>query len=652
MHSWLQFVVSWVAAHPGLSGVVVFLIALGESLAVVGLLIPGTAVMFAIGALVAAGALNLWTTLAAAVAGAIIGDGLSYWLGYYYRDRVRGMWPFRTHPQWLRAAEGFIERHGGKSVLLGRFVGPVRPIVPVVAGMMRMAPRRFLLANVVSAVLWAPAYLAPGIGFGVAFDLFSRIALRLALLFGLLVAVLWLTGWAVHRLHRWLVPRAVATLALVAQQRARRPWLGRFAGLLIDPRSPDLGALATAALVLLVATWGLHALAEGTVWHQADAAIFRYLAQMRSPWGDHAMQWLSGFGSVPSLAALALWGGIWLAGRREWRLLLYWLGVSLLGMVLLALGMTAVLGQPARLSASSAWQVSLYGLIAMQVAQRLRGDLRWLPYSVVGLLLAGVGFARVYLGIEGLSGWLGGLLLGMIWVTLVGVACLTHAGAGGAVRGLLLGGIMASVAGLAIGYRVPPTSPPLAVITFNHQLTDAQWWHEGWRSLPALRRRLDGEPAEPLNIQWAGDRAVIEAFLGAHGWVAPPPLTPGDALNWLLPGRDNRRLPMLPRLNDGRGPVLVRIHSLDDDAVGTRELVLRLWPSTLRLSDGRPVWVGSLRQRRLVAPLGLLLLPRYGELATNGATWLEGAGVQTRVVHRQRSGVPSPVRLLRMTPSR
>lgn len=649
MHAWLQWVVSWVANHPGLSGGVVFLIALGESLAVIGLLIPGSAVMFAIGTLVAAGALNLWATLAAAAAGAIVGDSLSYWLGYHYCDRVRTLWPFRTHPQWLQTGESFIARHGGKSILFGRFVGPVRPIVPVVAGMMRMVPRRFLLANVTSGLLWAPAYLAPGIGFGVVFDLISRVALRLALLLGLLVAILWLAGWGVHRLHSWLVPRAIAALAAIAQQRSRHPRLGRLAGVLVDPRSPDLGALAAAVLVLIVAAWGLHTLAEGVIWHRGDVAIYQYLAQMRNPLGDRVMWWLSGIGSTTSLISLSVWGTIWLTLRSEWRLLFYWLGASLLGLALVATNSMGLLEASARLSSGSAWQVSLYGLLAMLVAQRLRGDLRWLPYSVAGLLLAGDGLARVYLGVEGFSSWLGGLFLGVIWITLVGVACLTHVGAQRSVSGLLVGCLCAGLVGLGITHRASPKLPsikPSSVASIS--LPGLRWWTQGWKQLPAYRIRLNGGKAEPLNIQWAGKLSRIESFLHAQGWQKPPRPKLSSALDWLLPGHHRQQLPLFLRLNEGRAPVLVSLHPLKGS--NSHELVLRLWPTAFHLANGQPIWVGSLRQRYLMEPLGLLLLPRYREVAASDSTWLEGTGVRMHVVQDKRVSTARIVILLQVTP--
>src|SRR3569832_3009442 len=132
----LKPLLDWISAHPHWGGLAVFAISRRESLAVVGLFVPGVAMMFGIGALVAVGARELWATLTWAAAGAIVGAGLSYWLGHHYKDRLRHMWPFRKYPALMRRGEMIFERHGGKSVLLGRFVGPVRPVITVVASML------------------------------------------------------------------------------------------------------------------------------------------------------------------------------------------------------------------------------------------------------------------------------------------------------------------------------------------------------------------------------------------------------------------------------------------------------------------------------------------------------------------------------------
>src|SRR3569832_2889767 len=158
----LKPLLDWITAHPHWAGRAVFAISLSEALAVVVLVVPGVAMTCGSGALVAGGARERWSTLAWAAAGAIVGDGLSYWVGHHYKDRLRDMWPCRKYPALMRRGELFFERHGGKSVLFGRFVWPVRPIIPVVAGMLGMPPARFLAVNVASTNTKTPAYTLPG----------------------------------------------------------------------------------------------------------------------------------------------------------------------------------------------------------------------------------------------------------------------------------------------------------------------------------------------------------------------------------------------------------------------------------------------------------------------------------------------------------
>lgn len=166
MTGWFTELLSLIEHNPGYAGGIVFAMALAESLAIIGIFIPGVVVLFGVGALIGAGVLDFWAMCLWAIAGAVIGDGLSYWLGHHFEyltDRWR--W-FRLHPDHLRRGVTFFEKYGDLSVALGRFFGPIRAVVPLVAGLMHMPPKRFYVANVLSALAWAPAYLAPGMLFG------------------------------------------------------------------------------------------------------------------------------------------------------------------------------------------------------------------------------------------------------------------------------------------------------------------------------------------------------------------------------------------------------------------------------------------------------------------------------------------------------
>jgi membrane protein DedA with SNARE-associated domain len=140
-----------------------FIIAFAESLAVVSLFVPATVMLLGIGALVSAGVVGFWEVFAAGVAGAILGNVISYWIGYRFKHSIEGSWFFRKRPELLQRGHDFFERHGGKSVFLGRFFGPTRAVVPLIAGMTAMPRRRFLAANVLSALIWVVLSISPGL---------------------------------------------------------------------------------------------------------------------------------------------------------------------------------------------------------------------------------------------------------------------------------------------------------------------------------------------------------------------------------------------------------------------------------------------------------------------------------------------------------
>lgn len=144
------------------AGPITFLLTLGESMVLLGLFIPATALMLLTGGLIGAGTLDPWNIMAWGIAGAIVGDALSYGLGRWAGPNVLRRWPLRQQRTAVARARLFFYRYGFASVLIGRFLGPIRSTIPTVAGVMGMAQGRFQMANVLSALLWMPLMLAPG----------------------------------------------------------------------------------------------------------------------------------------------------------------------------------------------------------------------------------------------------------------------------------------------------------------------------------------------------------------------------------------------------------------------------------------------------------------------------------------------------------
>ena len=162
MHLDFGVITGFIAAHSEWALPLAFLVSFAESVAFVSLVVPGTAILVACGALVPGGTLSFWPLMAGAVLGATLGDGLSYGLGWRYGQSINRMWPLSRYPGTVAMAEAFLRRHGVASVAIGRFFGPIRAVVPLAAGIVRMKGLHFWLANVVSALVWAPAVLAPG----------------------------------------------------------------------------------------------------------------------------------------------------------------------------------------------------------------------------------------------------------------------------------------------------------------------------------------------------------------------------------------------------------------------------------------------------------------------------------------------------------
>ncbi len=162
MEDFAQQLLDFIKTYQGWAIAVMFMTSFGESFAFLSLLFPGTTLLIAAGALIKSGTLPLWPIMTGAVLGAVLGDAVSFWIGRRFGGRLVGIWPFTRNPQLLAAGVQFFHRHGGKSVFIGRFFGPVRAIIPLAAGIMRMAPRLFWAANVTSALVWAPMLLLAG----------------------------------------------------------------------------------------------------------------------------------------------------------------------------------------------------------------------------------------------------------------------------------------------------------------------------------------------------------------------------------------------------------------------------------------------------------------------------------------------------------
>ena len=198
MTSFFAPIIDFVAAHPHYAITAVFFLALSEAVPLIGIVVPGSTLIIAISAIATGADVNPWLLLLAATVGAILGDGLSFWLGQRYKRQILLAWPLNRYPQFVDRSETFIIRHGAASVFLARFAAVVRAFVPLVAGILGMSPRQFYAANVLSALAWAPAHVFPGVLLAMVLRLAGVSAGQLAMLAIAAVIAFAISVWAIR----------------------------------------------------------------------------------------------------------------------------------------------------------------------------------------------------------------------------------------------------------------------------------------------------------------------------------------------------------------------------------------------------------------------------------------------------------------------
>ncbi len=200
MEAWIQHLFSQSLEY---ALIAVALVTFLESLAFVGLLLPGTVLMASLGALVGSGQIGLYPAWAAGFVGCLIGDWVSYGIGWKFQGPLHRWKYLKKYKGLLDKTEHALHQHSMFTILVGRFVGPTRPLIPLAAGMLELPVRKFLPPNLIGCILWPPAYLMPGILAGVAIDVpqaaqggsFKWLLLLVALL-------LWVGGWLLWRWSR------------------------------------------------------------------------------------------------------------------------------------------------------------------------------------------------------------------------------------------------------------------------------------------------------------------------------------------------------------------------------------------------------------------------------------------------------------------
>ena len=620
--AFLTSLFDWLQQNPVVSLLFVFLVACGESLAVVGLIVPGALLMVGFGALIALDYLAFGPTVIAAILGAITGDGISYWLGVKYNRNLAGIWPFKRYPELLNRGEIFFQRHGGKSVLLGRFVGPLRPIIPAIAGMLRMPMRQFLFINIFSALLWAPLYLLPGIIFGASLELASEFAGRFTLLLVVLVFGLWFLVWLIRLGYLWFMPYSDAVMARLVNWSRRHPLAGEIPAAIVAPEHAEIRGLSLLAVILLLTTIGFILLSQVSGYfpfmHNLNQLVFHTLQALHNPPFDHAMVFISAMGDVWLLAGLVMLTAVFLLITKQYLALWHCLAVFIFPLLLVELlkefyalprppGLDALKGY-AYPSGHATLATATYGFLAILLARDVQPPYRLAFYVSACLLILLIGFSRLYLGAHWLTDVVGGMLLGLAWAALLGIAYRRHAPERYFKRADLsfVGSLLVVCLLVYPGFMHNRQFTEYQPTPTQYFMAEESWLESGWQAIPAVRQDLRGHNDFVFNIQWMGDAEKITAILEDADWHSYTSNF-NHYFNWLNPSATIYELPVLPHVHDGQHEQLHFTRSIPPDGL----FVIRLWKSQIELQNVQgkhPLWFGYISHMEKVERFGLRYL--------------------------------------------
>ena len=161
-----ESIVAFLRDNQHLADPLVFVLGFAEGIPVVSLLVPSSALFVAIGSMQGAFGGSFTSLWMSATVGAILGDLVTYSIGRYFKDNAQRVWPLSRRPELLIKGRGIIDRWGILAILGGKFLGFMRPFLPITAGVMEMNFVIFCIASVLSSLAWSGVFLAPGFGLG------------------------------------------------------------------------------------------------------------------------------------------------------------------------------------------------------------------------------------------------------------------------------------------------------------------------------------------------------------------------------------------------------------------------------------------------------------------------------------------------------
>ena len=610
----------------------VFLFSFFESVAFIGLIVPGAVVLVIAGFLASQHIINIIDLFWIATLGAILGDTVSFFLGRkgvkIFRQEAK---IFKLH--YLEKGERFFKKYGAKSVFWGRFIGWVRPVIPFVAGLFKMKQGPFFFWNTISGLLWAAGNLALGYFFGQAWLIAKAWSTRMEMFFLIIISSLifiWFLKWLTFRYGKKAFAFCKSCLHSIGQgiaqnedvQRlvAKYPRFFHFLKARFE-RKKFTGLPLTLLLTLFL--WAFFLLI-GTIEDfitsssivATDVRIENLLAAFRGPVLNKVFLWLTFFGQwqLIIIFSIIIAAILWLIKKRVY---IWPFAITLFGnetFVFLAKKMFHRPRPEVGLyvehsfsfpSGHAAIAVAFYGFLAyilISLTKKWSKKINIAFASAVIILL--IGFSRLYLGMHFLSDVWSGYLLGFLWI-IAGISLtewliskqksqpsfvwtttkkLFVSG--------LIGLVILSYIGFAWAYHPQLKKPPLP----NKEITVGQVTTIfSIYKLPKYTEGLTAKKQEPLNfiILAKNDQQLISAFQKAGWYLADKP-TLSSILKLIQSAASNKeylKAPMTPSFWNTQVNQFGFEKPTKEYSVKQRHHA-RFWKTQFKV-DGKQVYVGT-----------------------------------------------------------
>ena len=620
--------------HIGTAGYfVAFGIALAESLPFIGLMFPGTVLIVILGFFASQGFLRFGVLIWFVTAGAVLGDVIGY------RSGIRGKKLFREgnrflRPSYLEKGKKFFHVHGEKSIFLGRFVGPLRPIIPFVAGLSHMDWWRFIVWDVAVSLLWAWSHLTLGYFFGGAAAVIETWFTRASFFLLLTVAILFLLWFISKKLRPFVrVSKSIIrsmgegimgnqdirtfmeghpkTISFMRRRFSHR----RFTGLPLT-----LFFLAAVYLVFL-----LSGIVEGIITAEpiisVDARVANLMYAFRDTGFIRVFLWITLLARRDIVILLAVivsaLAVVW--DRRKYILpFLITLGGSQLFASLgkifihrprpsIAYYLESSFSFP---SGHAALSVALYGFVAYVLLRTVKLKKRRYRTGILFLTLSiifAIGLSRLYLGVHFLSDVWGGYLLGGLWL-IIGISIAemgkrrrkTAKGAGRPIvkHRRFASAVLCVILVTWYVSRGIDYSPARLVVdrSVSAEVSNDVVGEFGRLGLPRYSETFSGTHQEPMSfIVVARDDGSLIALMDRAGWKLSDPVTVVNMIR--LADAAVMKLsyptaPMTPSFWNTQVHAFGFQKQTNAGTVSARHHA-RFWKTSIRTQDGRSVYVGT-----------------------------------------------------------